>query len=140
MSRLGMGPGAARLLVIAGLLIFWEVGVRLFGDPLFMSPPSDVAVPDVAASPSPTAASKNRQASSTATLAPTIRSTIASLASQRRLYSVNDSGLAVGLGIACRATASARARKRMPFCSARSRQTARQSTSGSPGAALCKPI
>lgn len=44
MSRLRIGPGTARLLVIAGLLIFWEVGVRLFGDPLFMSPPSDVAV------------------------------------------------------------------------------------------------
>ena len=44
MSRLPFGPGTARLLVIAGLLIFWEVGVRLWGDPLFMSPPSSVVV------------------------------------------------------------------------------------------------
>ena len=44
MSRLPMGPGAARLLVIVALVIFWEVGVRLYGDPLFMSPPSDVVV------------------------------------------------------------------------------------------------
>jgi NitT/TauT family transport system permease protein len=37
-------PAGARLAVIAGLVLFWEVGVRYFGDPLFMSPPSQVAV------------------------------------------------------------------------------------------------
>jgi len=39
-----LGPGSARLAVIAGLIVFWEIGVRLFGDPLFLSPPSDVVV------------------------------------------------------------------------------------------------
>ncbi len=39
-----LGPGVARLGVIILLLILWEVGARLFGDPLFMSPPSDVVV------------------------------------------------------------------------------------------------
>jgi ABC-type nitrate/sulfonate/bicarbonate transport system permease component len=41
---LRLSPGFARLLVIAGLVIFWEVGARLWGDPLFMSPPSQVVV------------------------------------------------------------------------------------------------
>ncbi len=35
-----LSPGYARLLVIAGLFVFWEVGARLYGDPLFMCPPS----------------------------------------------------------------------------------------------------
>lgn len=39
-----IGPGAARILVIVGLILFWEVGVRLGGDPLFMAPPSQVVV------------------------------------------------------------------------------------------------
>jgi ABC-type nitrate/sulfonate/bicarbonate transport system permease component len=39
-----LSPGAARLLVIAGLIVFWEVGVRLWGDPLFLAPPSQVVV------------------------------------------------------------------------------------------------
>jgi ABC-type nitrate/sulfonate/bicarbonate transport system permease component len=41
MSR-WMSPGLARLLVIIGLVLFWEIGVRLWGDPLFLSPPSQV--------------------------------------------------------------------------------------------------
>jgi len=39
-----LSPGVARLLVIAGLVAFWEVGVRLWGDPLFLAPPSQVVV------------------------------------------------------------------------------------------------
>jgi NitT/TauT family transport system permease protein len=39
-----LGPGSARLGVIIALVAVWEVGVRLFGDPLFLSPPSKVAV------------------------------------------------------------------------------------------------
>ncbi|HUK58244.1 MAG TPA: ABC transporter permease [Stellaceae bacterium] len=39
-----MSPGVARLLIIAGLIIFWEVSVRLWGDPLFLAPPSQVVV------------------------------------------------------------------------------------------------
>lgn len=37
-------PGWARLGIIALLLLLWEAGVRLFGNPLFLSPPSHVAV------------------------------------------------------------------------------------------------
>lgn len=37
-----LGPGLARLMVIIGLVILWEIGVRLYGDPLFLSPPSKV--------------------------------------------------------------------------------------------------
>jgi NitT/TauT family transport system permease protein len=37
-----LGPGVARVMVIIGLVILWEVGVRLYGDPLFLSPPSQV--------------------------------------------------------------------------------------------------
>jgi NitT/TauT family transport system permease protein len=37
-------PAQTRLLLIIGLLVLWEVGARLDGDPLFMSPPSDVVV------------------------------------------------------------------------------------------------
>jgi len=44
MSSVRLGPGAARLLVIVALVIVWEVGVRVDGDPLFMSPPSSVVV------------------------------------------------------------------------------------------------
>jgi len=39
-----MSPGMARILVIVALVVLWEVGVRLYGDPLFLSPPSKVAV------------------------------------------------------------------------------------------------
>lgn len=39
-----LGPGMARLLIILGLIVLWEVGARLWGDPLFMSPPSQVVV------------------------------------------------------------------------------------------------
>jgi ABC-type nitrate/sulfonate/bicarbonate transport system permease component len=35
-----MSPGVARLCVIALLLILWEVGARLYADPLFLCPPS----------------------------------------------------------------------------------------------------
>jgi ABC-type nitrate/sulfonate/bicarbonate transport system permease component len=37
-----VGPGRARLLLIVGLVVLWEVGVRLVGDPLFLSPPSQM--------------------------------------------------------------------------------------------------
>jgi NitT/TauT family transport system permease protein len=39
-----IGPGAVRLGIIILLLVLWEVGVRLYGDPLFLSPPSQVVV------------------------------------------------------------------------------------------------
>jgi ABC-type nitrate/sulfonate/bicarbonate transport system permease component len=39
-----LSPGTVRLGVILFLVVLWEVGVRFFGDPLFMSPPSDVVV------------------------------------------------------------------------------------------------
>jgi ABC-type nitrate/sulfonate/bicarbonate transport system permease component len=39
-----IGPGVARLLIVIGILILWEVGARVDGDPLFMSPPSQVVV------------------------------------------------------------------------------------------------
>jgi len=39
-----LGPGQVRIGVIILLLVLWEVGVRLFGDPLFLSPPSQVVV------------------------------------------------------------------------------------------------
>jgi NitT/TauT family transport system permease protein len=35
-------PGGSRLLIVIGFFILWEVGVRFFGDPLFLAPPSDV--------------------------------------------------------------------------------------------------
>jgi ABC-type nitrate/sulfonate/bicarbonate transport system permease component len=35
-------PGGSRLLIIIAFFIVWEVGVRFFGDPLFLSPPSEV--------------------------------------------------------------------------------------------------
>ncbi len=34
-----IGPGATRFLVVVGLVIFWEVGVRLADDPDFLSTP-----------------------------------------------------------------------------------------------------
>lgn len=37
-------PGVARLGVIAAFVVAWEAGARLFGDPLFISPPSRVLV------------------------------------------------------------------------------------------------
>jgi ABC-type nitrate/sulfonate/bicarbonate transport system permease component len=37
-------PAVVRLGVIAAILAAWEVGARLFGDPLFVSPPSRVLV------------------------------------------------------------------------------------------------
>ena len=35
-------PGGSRLLIVVAFFIVWEVGVRLFGDPLFLAPPSEV--------------------------------------------------------------------------------------------------
>jgi ABC-type nitrate/sulfonate/bicarbonate transport system permease component len=35
-------PGYTRLLIVAGVLALWEAGARLFGDPLFVCPPSEV--------------------------------------------------------------------------------------------------
>jgi NitT/TauT family transport system permease protein len=34
-----LGPGTTRLLVIVGLVIVWEAGVRVAGDPLFLATP-----------------------------------------------------------------------------------------------------
>jgi ABC-type nitrate/sulfonate/bicarbonate transport system permease component len=42
--RTSFGPGAARLVVIAGLIVVWQVFADLWGDPLFMSPPTQVVV------------------------------------------------------------------------------------------------
>jgi ABC-type nitrate/sulfonate/bicarbonate transport system permease component len=39
-----LDPSAARLGIIATLSVIWEVGARLFGDPLFVSPPSRVVL------------------------------------------------------------------------------------------------
>jgi NitT/TauT family transport system permease protein len=39
-----MSPGIARLLVIIALLAIWEVGARLYADPLFLCPPSQAVV------------------------------------------------------------------------------------------------
>jgi NitT/TauT family transport system permease protein len=48
-----MSAGMTRLLVIAGLLAVWEIAARLFGDPLFVCPPSAVlaALPPLFADP-----------------------------------------------------------------------------------------
>lgn len=35
-------PGLARLLVVVGLFVLWEVAARWWIDPIFLSPPSDV--------------------------------------------------------------------------------------------------
>jgi ABC-type nitrate/sulfonate/bicarbonate transport system permease component len=35
-------PGFVRLILVILLFMGWEVGVRLFGDPLFLSPPTEV--------------------------------------------------------------------------------------------------
>jgi len=42
--RLAARPFAARLLVIAILLVIWEIAARWFVDPLFLAPPSKVAL------------------------------------------------------------------------------------------------
>src|SRR5215475_11917271 len=39
---LGRRPWLARLVVIAALLVLWEVAARFLVDPLFLSPPSTV--------------------------------------------------------------------------------------------------
>jgi len=39
-----MSPGIARLVVIIALLVIWEVGARLYADPLFLCPPSQAVV------------------------------------------------------------------------------------------------
>ena len=39
-----MAPWAARLLVIFGLLAVWEVGARVYADPLFLCPPSQAVL------------------------------------------------------------------------------------------------
>jgi ABC-type nitrate/sulfonate/bicarbonate transport system permease component len=39
-----LDPSAARLGIIAALFLVWELSARLFGDPLFVSPPSRVAL------------------------------------------------------------------------------------------------
>jgi ABC-type nitrate/sulfonate/bicarbonate transport system permease component len=44
MNSARIGPGTARLGIIVLILVVWEVGVRLWGDPLFMSPPSQVVL------------------------------------------------------------------------------------------------
>ena len=35
-------PGGARMMIVIGFFIVWEIGVRFFGDPLFLSPPTEV--------------------------------------------------------------------------------------------------
>ncbi len=37
-------PGFVRLILVLLLFLGWEIGVRFFGDPLFLSPPSEVLV------------------------------------------------------------------------------------------------
>jgi len=39
-----MSPGMARLLAIAALFAFWEIGARFYADPLFLCPPSQAVV------------------------------------------------------------------------------------------------
>jgi ABC-type nitrate/sulfonate/bicarbonate transport system permease component len=48
-----LSPGWTRLLVIALLLALWEVGARVYGDPLFLCPPSQAvgALPHIFADP-----------------------------------------------------------------------------------------
>jgi ABC-type nitrate/sulfonate/bicarbonate transport system permease component len=43
-SNILLHPSVARLGVVAAILVAWEAGARLFGDPLFVSPPSRVLV------------------------------------------------------------------------------------------------
>jgi ABC-type nitrate/sulfonate/bicarbonate transport system permease component len=43
-AKMNWHPAVARLGVVGAILVAWEVGARLFGDPLFMSPPSRVLV------------------------------------------------------------------------------------------------
>jgi NitT/TauT family transport system permease protein len=49
MRRWLTGPAALRILVIAALLAAWEVGARLYGNPMFIRPPSEVvgAMPEL---------------------------------------------------------------------------------------------
>jgi ABC-type nitrate/sulfonate/bicarbonate transport system permease component len=42
--KMDLHPAVARLGVVGAIVVAWEVGARLFGDPLFMSPPSRVLV------------------------------------------------------------------------------------------------
>lgn len=35
-------PGGSRLLIVLAFFVVWELGVRFFGDPLFVAPPSEV--------------------------------------------------------------------------------------------------
>ncbi len=42
--RLARRPWLARLMVVAGLLVLWEVAARFVVDPLFLSPPSTVVM------------------------------------------------------------------------------------------------
>jgi len=43
-AKMFLKPVAARFALVGMFLIAWEAGARLFGDPLFISPPSKVAV------------------------------------------------------------------------------------------------
>jgi ABC-type nitrate/sulfonate/bicarbonate transport system permease component len=43
-----LSPGTVRILVIIAMLAAWELGARFLGDPLFIAPPSQVAVALVA--------------------------------------------------------------------------------------------
>lgn len=42
--RRELSPGAARLAIIVAAIILWEISARLFGDPLFVAPPSQVVL------------------------------------------------------------------------------------------------
>jgi NitT/TauT family transport system permease protein len=48
-----MSPGIARLLVIVLLLLLWELGARVYADPLFLCPPSQaiMALPHIFVDP-----------------------------------------------------------------------------------------
>jgi ABC-type nitrate/sulfonate/bicarbonate transport system permease component len=43
-AKMLLNPAVARLGVVGAILVAWEVGARMFGDPLFISPPSRVLV------------------------------------------------------------------------------------------------
>jgi ABC-type nitrate/sulfonate/bicarbonate transport system permease component len=43
-ARMMLHPAVARLGLVGAILVAWEAGARLFGDPLFISPPSRVLV------------------------------------------------------------------------------------------------
>lgn len=53
MRALTSSVGAMRIIVILGILLVWEISVRLWGDPMFMAPPSEIvrAMPSLLSDP-----------------------------------------------------------------------------------------